>query len=155
MKPQKKPQGGQVVGFIVTPEEIANRIAALDASIQGLAADVEATPVGGKLGTDWRAEFNAFLRRWAVERDSYATWSARLFATRVMPRLADFEQSYRYWARDFEKKSGTAPSVPLARPSEGAAASLVPSQVWWIVGAVVAYYVITSNPRRATRLVRR
>jgi hypothetical protein len=151
-----KKQMGQVVGFIVTPEEIANRIAALDASIQGLAQDVAATPSSGKLGTSWRAEFDAFLRRWAIERDSYATWSARLFATRVLPRLADFEQSYRYWARDFQKKSGTAPTVPLARPSEGAAASLVPTEVWWILGIGVGIWVLSqTGPGMARRALRR
>jgi hypothetical protein len=73
-----------------------------------------------------------------VERDSYATWDSRLFATRVMPRLDDFEASYRRWAREFEQRSGAPPTVPLARRSE----SLFDGSetLWWAVGAAVLLY---------------
>lgn len=125
----------QIVGFVVTPDEIANRVASLDAAIKALASSVSADskiPSGSK----WRQEFDAFLRRWAVERDAWATWSSRLFATRVLPRLDAFESSYRWWAADFERRTGKAPLVPGARRSEGLfELPRVPGWVW--VSAVV------------------
>lgn len=132
----------QEVGFVITPGEIANRIDGLDKAIQGLAGDVRDQPSEGKLGAAWRAEWEAFRRRWAIERDSYATWDARLFATRVMPRIEAYEGNYQWWARDFAKKSGVTPSVALARPSEGAAAALVPSEVWWLLGGGLGLWIL-------------
>jgi hypothetical protein len=125
------------VGFVVTPGEIQNRIAAIDAAIQALNSDVWASKAP-RVNALWRQEWNAFVRRWGVERDSYATWDSRLFATRVMPRLDDFEASYRRWAREFEQRSGAPPTVPLARRSE----SLFDGSetLWWAVGAAVLLY---------------
>lgn len=128
------------VGFVVTPEEIENRIAALDKSIQALEADVKASRAA-KLDKKWRESFDSFMRRWAVERDSYATWGSRLFATRVMPRLDAFETSYRWWAADYQKRTSSAPSVPAARPSEGLAAG-IPTELWLLVGAAVLLPVL-------------
>jgi hypothetical protein len=129
------------VGFVITPGEIAARVQALDASIQALAGDV-ARSTASRVNAPWRREWNAFLRRWAIERDSYATWDARLFATRVMPRLEAFEANYRWWARDFEERSSAAPTVPKARPSEGLADALVPTEAWWIGAGAVALWLV-------------
>jgi hypothetical protein len=141
-------KNGEVVGFIVTPGEIENRVKAIDASIQALVRDVAKRAINLAPGVAWRAEFNAFARRWALERDSYATWDSRLFATRVMPRLDAFVDSYKFWARDFETKSASKVSVPLARESEGLADSLVPTQMWWIVAGCAVVYVALSAPKR-------
>jgi hypothetical protein len=135
---------GQVVGFIVTPGEIENRIAALDKSVQALKVDVDRTPPTS-LDAGWRFEWEAFLRRWAVERDSYATWDSRLFATRVIPRLEEFQAGYNFWARDFARKSGRVVTVPVARPSEGMADAVIPSQVWWILAGAAALYVLANS----------
>lgn len=138
----KRRQKAEIVGFIVTPSEIANRIAALDKSIQALAADVKVTPTRGALDGGWKIEWDSFLRRWAVERDSYATWDARLFATRVMPRLQAFEDSYRFWAKDYQRKAGVAPTVPTARPSEDLTAALVPTEAWWLLAGLGALWLL-------------
>lgn len=138
MGKRKRSSGGQVVGFIVTPGEIENRIAALDKSVQALNRSIVASKAP-RLNSKWRAEWDAYLRRWAVERDSYASWDSRLFATRVIPRLEAFEKNYRWWARDYQKRSGDAPAVPAARPSEGLP-ELVPTGGWILAGVAVAVY---------------
>lgn len=136
-----KKRGGKVVGFVITPDAIKSKVEALDAAIAVLDGDVLATPTS-KIGASWRTEWNAFRRRWAVERDSYASWSARLFATYAMPRIQAFEENYRWWARDFEKKTGTRAPVSSPAPSESATEALVPTPVWWIVAGALALVVL-------------
>jgi len=156
MKRRPQKPSGQIVGFIVTPGEIAGRIAGMDAAIQALARDVKAVPVNTPaLGVDWRSEFDAFTRRWSVQRDAFSEWDARLFATRVMPILDDYENSYRYWAKDFQKKSGRAPTVPKALPVKGAE-SLIPTELWILIGvAVVLFILVNSTSGTAYALNRR
>lgn len=132
------------VGFVVTPGEIANRIAALDNVVTTLDGDIRASSAP-KLNALWRGEWDAFVRRWTVERDSYASWDARLFATRVMPRLDAFEASYRAWARQYRERTGIAPRLPDPAPVTGMADALVPSEVWWILGAAAALWVLTQT----------
>lgn len=132
------------LGFVITPEEIANRIAAVDRGVQALDASIRGS-AAPRINAAWRAEWSAFLRRWAVERDSYASWSARLFATRVIPRLEQYQASYNWWARDFQKRAGVAPNVPSAAPVTDLAASLVPVEVWWIAGAAALAWVVSKR----------
>jgi hypothetical protein len=134
-----------VVGFIVTPGEIQNRIAALDTAIVALDRSISANK-SPRLNAPWRAEWHAFLSRWGVERDSYATWDSRLFATRVMPRLQAFEESYRWWFRDYERRVGTAAALPNAAPSSG----LMPSTntLLWAGAAVLALFLLTQRGPR-------
>ncbi len=141
---KRKSKGGQVVGFIITPGEIENKIIALDKSVQALNRSIEANKTKA-LNSKWRAEWDAYVRRWAIERDSYATYESRLFATRVMPRLEKFEENYRWWARDFQKLAGVAPAVPTARPSEGLI-DVVPTGGWVLAAvAVMAYLYLKSD----------
>jgi hypothetical protein len=129
------------LGFVVTPQEIADRIASLDGAISALTAQVDSTD---KVTAAWAAEYRAFTRRWAVERDSYADWSSRLFATRVLPRIEAFEQTYRWWARDFERKTHTVVRIKPAAPVSG----LVPWWVWALgIGAVLIYARSVSRGR--------
>lgn len=130
-------RNSKIVGFIITPGEIENRIAALDKSIQALARAVAGNNTKA-LNSKWREGFDAFVRRWTVERDSYATYESRLFATRVMPRLDAFEANYRAWAKEFQQRTGNAPPVPVARPSEGLADAIVPGGMLggWVLGAI-------------------
>jgi hypothetical protein len=131
----------QEIGFVVTPGEIADRIAAVDRSVQALDRDVHKA-TAPRLNAAWRAEWSAFLRRWAVERDSYASWSARLFATRVIPRVEQYQASYNWWARDFQARTNTPPTVPPAAEVTDMADSLVPVEAWWIAGAAALAYVV-------------
>jgi hypothetical protein len=135
---------GAEVGFVITPEEIANKVQALDKGIQKLAAKVYASKEP-KVNAPWRAEFQAFLRRWAVERDSYATWSARLFATRAMPRIEEYEKSYQWWAKDFEKRTATVVEAPEARPQETMAASVIPTELYWVLGGVLVLSILSKR----------
>lgn len=137
----KRRKSGQVVGFVVTPQAIADRIDALDNQIAVLDGDIRASTAKA-VNAAWRQEWDAFVRRWGVERDSYKDYSSRLFATYVMPRLDAFEKSYQWWARDFEKRSGTAPRVAPKREAQGLFASLVPNGDLLVVGLIVgaAFY---------------
>lgn len=132
------------VGFVITPGEIAGKIAALDKNVQALNAQIKRT-AHKRIDAGWRIEWDSFLRRWAVERDSYAEWSARLFATRVMPRLEAYEQSYAWWAKDFARRTGASVDVPAARPSESMSASVVPTELWWILGGMGALWVLSKQ----------
>jgi hypothetical protein len=143
MKSRRK-QGGRVVGFVITPDAIKGKVEALDNAIAVLDGDIRSAPAS-KLSASWRAEWDAFRRRWAVERDSYANWSARLFATYVMPRLDAFESNYRYWAREYQRKTGRSAAVAEPAEVETMSASLVPDAVWWILGGVAALYVLTGR----------
>jgi hypothetical protein len=131
------------VGFMVTPGAIADRIAAIDAAVQALAKDVD-TSASPKLGAQWRAEFHAFVRRWQVARDARAGWTSRLFNYDVGPEIDAFQNSLTWWARDFEKKGGRAPTVPPPAPVEGPGGALIPDEVWWIAGGLALVWVLTS-----------
>jgi hypothetical protein len=139
-----KKKSGQVVGFIITPEEIANRVSAMDDAISLLDGDVRAS-TAPKLDAAWREGFDAFVRRWAVQRDTFASWGSRLFATRVMPILDDFEASYRAWAKQYQKRSGTAPRVADPAPVTGMTESIVPTELWYLLAAGVALYIFTNR----------
>jgi hypothetical protein len=119
------------VGFVITPDAIKDQIAALDNAIALLDGDVRAQ---SKLSNAWRTEWDAFVRRWTIERDSYASWSSRLFATYAVPRVESFLANYKWWARDYQKKTGAR--APLAAPaeSETMTMALIPTPVWWILG---------------------
>lgn len=138
-----KKDRGKVVGFVVTPSAIAARIEALDNQIAVLDGDIRASTHKSVNGS-FRAEWDAFLRRWAVERDSYKDYGARLFATYVMPRLDAFEASYRWWASDFERRTGKRPNVAPKRPAEGLFESLLPENsamaLGLILGAAALYF---------------
>jgi hypothetical protein len=141
----KRTRRGQVVGFIITPGEIANRIAALDNAIALLDGDVRAS-TAPRLNTAWRTEWDAFRRRWQVERDSYATWDSRLFATRVMPRVEDFENAYRRWAREYQDRAKVAPRVPGPAPVSDFGA-VIPAELWWILAGAAALYILVNSKR--------
>lgn len=128
------------VGFVITPGEIASRIEALDNAIAVLDGDIRASSARA-LNKAWRTEWDAFVRRWALERDAYAAWSARLFATRVMPRLEQFQSAYKWWARDYQKRTNTRPDTAAPAQSENMTDALVPDQAWWIAAALGLYWV--------------
>lgn len=130
------------VGFVVTPGEIWDRVAALDTAVQKLDADIKGANAP-LLNAQWRTEWDAFMRRWALERDSYQGWTSRLFATRAMPRIDQFVDSYKTWARQYQTRTGQAPQVSDIPKPESASESLVPNEVWWLVGGAVVLLVLT------------
>lgn len=140
----QRARGRAEVGFVITPGEIGDKVTALDRGIQTLASKVN-TNKDPKLDAAWRAEFQAFLRRWAVERDSYAAWSARLFATRVMPRLEQYEASYMWWAKDFEKRTKTVIQAPEMAKQETMAASVIPTELYWVLGGVLVLSILSKR----------
>lgn len=143
----KKKRGGVKVGFVVTPDAIKSKVNALDTAIATLDGDILAS-TAKRLDASWRSEWSAFLRRWAIERDSYASWSARLFATYALPRIEAFEGNYRWWARSYEERSGKrAPVAPRAE-QETIAQALVPEWVWWIGAAVGVAWVVSAQARK-------
>lgn len=127
----------QIIGFVVTPEELANRVTALDNAVRALDRQVDASKAP-RLNVPWRSEWDAFQRRWAVARDSFASWGSRLFATRVQPILEEFERSYRWWARDFQRRTGV--SAEGAKPVEQT--GLVPSWAYLLAAAAIAAVVL-------------
>ncbi len=136
---RKRPRTA-VVGFVVTPSEIQNRINAIDRAVQLLNQDVAAA--AARLNQEWVREWAAYTRRWAIERDSYATWDARLFATRIMPRLEAFEESYRQWARQYQAKTKLRPQVADAAPQSSMSDAIVPTPLWYIAAGAVALVVL-------------
>jgi hypothetical protein len=113
------------VGFVVTPDEIKDRVASLDASIAVL-----------------DGEWDAFVRRWTLERDSYASWGSRLFATRVMPRLDSYSAHYLDWARQYARKTGQRPPTASAKTPETLFEGVVPTQLWWAAGIALGLYLV-------------
>lgn len=142
---RSKRSGGQVVGLMVTPGEIANRIKALDDAIALLDGDIRAS-IAPRLNAPWRAEWDAFRRRWAVERDSYASFDARMFAWRVVPRVEDFENAYRRWAREYQDRTKLAPRVADPAPVTDFGTA-VPAELWWILAGAVALYIVMNSKR--------
>jgi hypothetical protein len=132
------------LGFVITPSVIADRVAAINASIDALDHDVNSS-VAPRLDARWRAEWSAFVRRWVVERDSRASWTSRLFAYEAMPRLDAYQASYNWWARDFQARAGKPPTVPPAAPVESALMSIVPTPVWYLGGAALLYWLMTKR----------
>lgn len=137
----------RTVGFVITPDAIKDRVIALDNAIATLdAAILEST--AKRLDAAWRNEWGAFRTRWAIERDSYASWSSRLFATYAMPRIEAFEANYRWWARSFQDRSGKrAPIAPRA-DSENLLSALVPEWVWWAGVGLGAFWIVASQARK-------
>jgi hypothetical protein len=151
---KRKPAKLQIVGLTLFPAEIEAKVKSLDAAINALRSDVETTPVKGSLDAGWRIEFDAFCRRWQVARDEYDTFASRVFATGA--ELDAFEESYQFWARDFQRKGGKVSFVPIkATPPEkpqdvidaaGKALS-PPDQFWWILAGGVALWIVVNRPR--------
>lgn len=134
-------------GFVVTPDALKDQINSLDNAVAVLDGDIRAS-TNAKLNQTWRTEWDAFVRRWALERDAYASWGSRLFNYYVGPRLDAFVENYRWWARDYQRRTGVAPRVAPPAKQE----SLVPTEVWWILGlAVVTYVAISAGASRAAR----
>jgi hypothetical protein len=129
------------VGFVVTPDEIKDRVASLDASIAVLDGDIRAN-TSPQIPKAWRAEWDAFVRRWTLERDSYASWGSRLFATRVMPRLDSYSAHYLDWARQYARKTGQRPPTASAKTPETLFEGVVPTQLWWAAGIALGLYLV-------------
>jgi hypothetical protein len=121
-----------------TSSELGNRINALDRAIQVLAVTVATTPDNDRgLNEGWRQAFEAFLRRWQVERDAAATWDARYFS---LPKVNEFQRSYEFWSADFRRKSGVVIQLPVA-PSESSA-------VYWVMAGAFAAIAVAVLLRR-------
>jgi hypothetical protein len=126
----------QIVGFVVTPQEIADRVVALDNAVRALDAQVDRA-ASKRVNKAWRDEFSAFERRWGVTRDSFASFGSRMFATRALPILEEFEDSYRWWARDFQRRGGGAvKGSPIVAPE-----SFVPPWAWLAAAVSFAWFV--------------
>jgi hypothetical protein len=124
-----------------TSSELGNRIEGLDRAIQSLAVTVATTPDNDRgINDGWRQAFDAFLRRWQVERDAAKSWDARFFA---LPKINDFQRSYELWSADFRRKSGVSAAIP-ERDDSGA--------VYWLMagalGALVAVVAVGVMARR-------
>lgn len=130
------------VGFVITPSEIADRVAAINRSIAALDGDITRSGAP-RLDPQWRAEWSAFVRRWAVERDSRASWTSRLFAWEALPRLDAYQATYNWWARSFQERAGVVPTVPAPADVETMTMSIVPTPVWWLAGGALAWWMLT------------
>lgn len=134
------------IGFWDTPDKFEAAVASLDASIQKLAQAVDAAPDAGGINATWRGEFRKFVRRWELERDQYAPWSARLLLSIPNMRLQMYKDTYLWWAADFEKKAKRKiGSKPAAEP-ETLSASLVPGGAL-MVGALLVLFVVMKGSK--------
>lgn len=135
------------IGFVVTPDAIKDRVNALDNAIATLDGSIRAS-TAKRLDAAWRGEWDAFRRRWAVERDSYASWSARLFATYAMPRIEAFESNYRWWARSYQERTGASAPIAPRAAQETMSAALVPEWVWWLGAGLGVAWIVTQQARK-------
>jgi hypothetical protein len=131
------------------PEEQANRIRSLDAAITDLVGTVDGSNASN-IDSTWRTSFSDFLRRWQAERDAYASWTPRLLNV-FSERLGQFEKTFRWWSRDFQRRTGERPKLPEAATQHDlsddleeaakVAHSAIPEPVWWILGAAALLWV--------------
>jgi hypothetical protein len=135
------------IGFFDTPDKFWAACTSLDASVQKLRAAVDAAPDARGINTAWREQFGAFVRRWELERDQYEPYAARLFLTVPNQRLQQFKEAYLWWAGDFERKARRAVPGKDPPPKQGQDGSIVPDQLWWIVGAGVVVYALAKGWR--------
>jgi hypothetical protein len=131
-------------GFMDTPSKFADKLASLDRSIKVLASSIEAAPAA-RPNAAWRAEWRKFVRRWELERDSYASWMSRQFLVVANARLSKFEANYLWWAADFEKLTRKPVPAKTATPTESVSASLMPDVGWWIIAAGVVVYAFAKG----------
>lgn len=127
------------VGFVDTPSKFADAIASLDASVKALDGVIR-TSTAPSINTAWRQQWNAYVRRWELERDSYADWGSRLFLTVANARLEQFREHYLWWASDFEKRARSSAPRKVAATVKDFSASAIPTELWIVVGVGVAVF---------------
>ena len=122
------------VGLIVTPSEIADRVAGIDRAVQ----DLEAQITGSKeprVDERFREAWRDFTVRWQMQRDAFDSAGSRLFASRAMPILDDWTAAVRRWVADFQGRIRGAASPP---PSSAAAqAAARPNWTGYVIAAAV------------------
>lgn len=133
------------IGFADSPDKFADAVKSLDAAIQKLAQAVDGAPDGGGINTAWRAEFSAFVRRWEVERDQYASWTSRMLLAIPNYNLQQYKDAYQWWARDFQRKSGRKPAAKDAPKPETLTSSMLPegSGMWLGAALLIAVVLLT------------
>lgn len=136
---------GELPDIHVNPAVVGARVEALDKGIQALASHAAANAL--KLGKPFLEALNAFVKRWEIERDSYRDWTARALRVDWGSRLKAFEAHYLDWAKRVERKA-QEPS-PRTEPAKQKtlADAFVPTEVWWLLGGVAAFYVLTTRRR--------
>lgn len=127
------------VGFVDTPSKFADAIASLDSSVRALDAVIAASK-SPSVNAAWRQQWNAYVRRWELERDSYADWGSRLFLTVANARLEQFREHYLWWASDFEKRSSSSAPRKTPAPVKDFSASAIPTELWVVLGVGVAVF---------------
>jgi len=102
-------------GFIVTPSEIAARLQAIDRAVGNLDQQIS-TSNAPRVDERFKQAWRGFTQRWQITRDTYQAgdWTTRSAASRIMPRLDDFETALGRWLADFQARvSGTAAPPPV------------------------------------------
>jgi hypothetical protein len=105
---------GEVVGWVITPDEIKGRMVALDILIRELSAAVTSSQAP-RIDARYRAAFAGFERRWFEFYSAYTSWSPRLFARRWEPRYLDFVKAYDTWSATYEARK--LPAEKVAQPA--------------------------------------
>jgi hypothetical protein len=130
--------GSIVIGY--EPFVSSSRVESLERGVSQLDAEIKASKAP-RLDAKWRASWRAFVRRWQLERDSYASWGDRLSPVEGGKRLDAFGENYQWWAADFEARSGQA----VARVAPVATEGLVPNQLWLILGAAAVVFAFAKG----------
>ena len=121
-------------GFIVTPSEIADRVAGIDRAVQDLDAQITRSKEP-RVDERFREAWRDFTVRWQMQRDAFESAGSRLFASRAMPILDDWTAAVRRWLADFQGRIGGAASPP---PSSAAAqAAARPNWTGYVIAAAV------------------
>jgi hypothetical protein len=125
-------------GFIVTPSEIADRVAGIDRAVQNLDAQITRNkePL---IDERFREAWRDFTLRWQMQRDAFESAGSRVFASRAVPILDDWTAAVRRWLADFQRRIRGAASPPAESAAALAAAKAAtrPSWTGLLVGAAV------------------
>jgi hypothetical protein len=125
------------VGLIVTPSEIADRVAGIDRAVQNLDAQITRNKEP-RVDERFREAWRDFTLRWQMQRDAFESAGSRLFASRAVPILDDWTGAVRRWLADFQRRiRGAASPPPESAAAQAAQAASKPNWTGYVIAAAV------------------
>ena len=123
------------VGLIVTPSEIADRVAGIDRAVQNLDAQITRSKEP-RVDERFREAWRDFTVRWQMQRDAFESAGSRLFASRAVPILDDWTAAVRRWVGDLpRRRRGAAGAPPESAAAQAAHAK--PNWTGYVIAAAV------------------
>lgn len=105
-------------GAFWLPGEIKSLTQAIDRAVMFLNTQIEKSQAP-LVNEPFREAWKDFMSRWQITRDTILqSWQSRMFASKVVPRLEDFQQALQRWREDFQKRVPGATEAPPLAPKE-------------------------------------